>query len=98
MSTLTIDHSNQTNGLQAYATNVGEAGRSLLAALLAVKPAGSAPAANNSSAVVAKPATAHRKVSLVRLYRLAAQSDSVTPALADELRQIAADAEQYKRL
>jgi hypothetical protein len=91
MSTLTIDRrSNHYSGLHAYARNVGEAGRSLLAALLAVKPNDTEPAVAEASAAVAAPATAHRKTSLIRLYQLSVQSDSVSQAVANELRQIAA--------
>jgi hypothetical protein len=90
MSTLTIDRSNQSNGSETYLAKVGEASRTLLAALLAVKPA---PARKNVSAS-AKHAIARKEVSLVRLYCMAVQSDSVAPAVTDQLRQIAASAEQ----
>jgi hypothetical protein len=38
MSTLTIARSPPATALQAYAKNVGQAGRSLVAALLAIEP------------------------------------------------------------
>ncbi|MEN3296190.1 MAG: hypothetical protein V7642_5443 [Burkholderiales bacterium] len=88
MLTSTMGFSSQPNAVHEYAKNVGAAARDFVSALLAIKPA------NEKSAVaVNHRASASDDLSLFRLYRLASLSssyDSVSPALANELRLIAA--------
>lgn len=84
MSTLTINHA-ATIADAGYLHNVGRAARALLAALLTVPHKAAAP-------VKAQVRTEKKEVSIYRLYRMAAQYDSVMPSLAQELRAIAARA------
>jgi hypothetical protein len=86
MLTSSIGFSSQPNALHAYAKNVGAAARGFVAALLAFKPA-----SKHNEPAHATPAG--DEFSLFRLYCLASRSnsyDSVSPALANELRMIAA--------
>jgi hypothetical protein len=92
MSTLTIARSAPATALQAYAKNVGQAGRSLIAALLAIEPHRSAQAAGTAVKAVQTRDKHQSAGSLLRLYGLASQSDSVMPNLAAELRYIASRA------
>jgi hypothetical protein len=92
MSTLTLARPAPTSALQAYAKNVGQAGRSFLAALLAIEPHRSAQAA--AKAVRTRDNKHQSAGSLLRLYGLACQSDSVMPNLAAELRYIASRAQR----
>lgn len=84
MSTLVITPTNTATTDTGYLHNVGRAVRALLAALISV-PHKAAPAP-----APAKVRTADNEVSIYRLYRMAAQYDSVMPNLAQELRAIAA--------
>jgi hypothetical protein len=94
MSTLTIARPASTNALQAYVKNVGQAGRLFLATLLAIEPHRSAHAAGTAVKAV-ETRDKHQSVgSLLRLYGLASQSDSVMPNLAVELRYIASRAQR----
>jgi hypothetical protein len=79
MSTISIVRPTEAGSIttDAYLKNVGQAARSLIDALLAFAPR-----------TLAAERTA-RVSSILRLYRLAAASDSVTPALADELQTMA---------
>lgn len=84
MSTLVITPANTASAGAGYLHNVGRAARALLAALISV-PQTPAPATAKE-----KVRTADQDVSIYRLYRMAAQYDSVMPNLAQELRVIAA--------
>ena len=77
MSTITFPHATALNASDAsYAENVGRAFRSLLAALLAIKPQ--------------QPATPRARLrDQLAVFRLAAQYESLSPNLASELRYIA---------
>jgi len=77
MATLTI--TTQTATGSDYLHNLARAARALLAAVTAVPHRVAAPAQTES-----------RQVSILRLYRIAAQYDCVAPSLAQELRAIAA--------
>lgn len=94
MSTLTIARPIPTNALQTYVKNVGQAGRLLLATLLAIEPHRSAHAAG-IAVKAAETGDKHQSAgSLLRLYGVACQSDSVMPNLAAELRYMASRAQQ----
>lgn len=76
MSTLTFPHSARNEATSTYAQNVGDAFRSLLAALLAVKPA--------------QPASLRSKLrDQLAVFRLAREYETLSPNLAAELRFIA---------
>jgi hypothetical protein len=85
MSGPTLTFSTSQHANMGYARNVGAALRALVAALFAVPV--SAPAVS-STAHVAKAQSTSKKLSLLRLYRMA-DFDSVSPALVKELQQIA---------
>jgi predicted alpha/beta hydrolase family esterase len=92
MLTSTIGFSTQPNAVHAYAKNVGTAARDFVSALLAIKPATEANE-DNQPAHSTQGAPLSDEYSLFRLYCLASRSnsyDSVSPALANELRMIAA--------
>ena len=76
MSSIALPQYSSNDGL-SYGANVGRAFRSLLAALLAVKPAGQA-----------SPAAKLRDQ--LALFRLARDYEALSPNLAAELRFIAA--------
>lgn len=76
MSTITFPQSASRESDSSYAENVGRAFRSLLAALLAVKPQQSA-----------TPRTTLRNQ--LAVFRLARQYEDLSPNLAAELRYIA---------
>jgi hypothetical protein len=89
MLTSSIGFSSQPNALHAYAKNVGAAARDFVAALFAINPANE----DNEPAHATHGASARGEFSLFRLYCLASRSnsyDAVSPALANELRMIAA--------
>lgn len=85
MSTATITVPGQVGGVRAYAVNVGLATRSLLAALLAVKPQPVAAAAANAEAVSVR----SKEKNMASVFRLANEYDAVMPNLASELRLVA---------
>jgi len=88
MSSLVIETS--PNAVGGYLTNVGNAVRSLLAALLAVKPR---QAKVVTAAIETRKETVRAKArNLAQLYRMANQYDSVMPNLAAELRSVASRA------
>lgn len=76
MSTITFHHAARGAADSSYAENVGSAFRSLLAALLAVKPQES----------VSPRAKVRDQLAV---FRLAKQYESLSPNLASELRYIA---------
>ena len=76
MSSIAFDQHSSDNGL-SYGANVGRAFRSLLAALLAVKPSEQA-------------APAKKLRDQLALFRLARDYEALSPNLAAELRFIAA--------
>lgn len=76
MSTITFPHAARNEVASTYAQNVGYALRSLLAALLAVKPA-----------QPASPRSAMRD--RLAVFRLAREYEALSPNLAAELRFIA---------
>ena len=76
MSTITFPHSSRNEAATTYAQNVGHAFRSLLAALLAVKP----------RQPVAARATLRDQLAV---FRLAREYEALSPNLAAELRFIA---------
>jgi hypothetical protein len=94
MSTLTIARPIPTSALHTYVKNVGQAGRLLLATLLAIEPHHSAHAAGTAVKAVESGYKHQSAGSLLRLYGVACQSDSVMPNLAAELRYIASRAQQ----
>ena len=79
MSSPSLNHNPSTTMSHSYAANVGQAARSLFAALLAVdaKPAAVADEAPS------------RRSGRRELYRLARQYEAVEPNLASELRYLA---------
>ena len=76
MSTVTFPHASRNDGALTYAQNVGAAFRSLLAALLAVKPAQPVPQLAKLRDQLA-------------VFRLAREYEALSPNLAAELRSIA---------
>jgi hypothetical protein len=82
MSTLAISHPSQSDVVQTYWKNVGQALVALVAAVFAAKPAA-------TSIAEASTADASATPSLYRLYSLASRFDSVSPSLAQELRFMA---------
>lgn len=91
MLTSTMNLSTTPSAFSIYAKNVGAAARAFVDALFAVKPARRAAASKAADAALGKPAA--DEMSLYRLYCLASRSssyDSVSPALVQELRMIAA--------
>jgi hypothetical protein len=83
MSTLALS---QVSAVRSYASNVGQAGRSLVAALLGM--GGDVSVADNHVAGD----QASQTLSLLRLYSLASPYDSVMPELAQELRYMSSRA------
>ena len=76
MSTITFPHTARNEAASTYAQNVGYALRSLLAALLAVKPA--------------QPVSPRSKMrDQLAVFRLARDYEALSPNLAAELRFIA---------
>ena len=76
MSTITFPHAARSEAAMTYAQNVGHAFRSLLAALLAVKPQ--------------QPASAGATLrDQLAVFRLAREYETFSPNLAAELRFIA---------
>lgn len=76
MSTITFNSAPRAETESSYAKNVGRAFRSLLAALLAVKPS--------------QPATPRAKLrDQMAVFRLAKQYEGLSPNLAAELRYLA---------
>jgi hypothetical protein len=79
MSTITFPHSARNESATTYAQNVGYAFRSLLAALLAVKPA-----------QPQQPASQRSKLrDQLAVFKLARDYEALSPNLAAELRFIA---------
>lgn len=85
MSTVTLNSSSQT--YPSYLDNVSVAARSLIAALLAVKPAA---VQAQKTVAGAKAVSVTRAPSLRELYRLSAGSDSVNMKAVAGLEAIAA--------
>jgi hypothetical protein len=81
MSSAAISTSSQSPVLPAYVSNVGSALRSLIAAILAVKPEQARPVTVKAVQAVA----VTRAPSLRELYRMAGQSDSVNLKVAPQL-------------
>ncbi|HVK96052.1 MAG TPA: hypothetical protein VM571_15150 [Noviherbaspirillum sp.] len=86
MSTAITAPAHSSSGL-SYTQNVKRAAYALLSALLAITP--TARETPNNSTVAACGKRKKDEISLRRLYRLAASSESVMPNLAQELNLIA---------
>jgi hypothetical protein len=84
MATTNFASYDNTSSAGSYADNLGRAARGFLQALLAVQPS-VVPAGRRKAAVL----TRGRTADIRKLYRLAADFDTVSPSLAAELRHIA---------
>jgi hypothetical protein len=90
MSAYTIDQPSYRNAFQLYLKNVNKTARAFAAALLAIKTEGPLRKVKTSGKARAARLQSHQEVSLLRLYRLATQTDSISPNLIQELQMIAA--------
>lgn len=90
MAALTIHHAAHHNTLNTYLHNVGDAGRAFLAALIAFEFAPTTVSKVMEKTEVLADVQSHGQISMLSLYRLASQTDSVRPDLVDEIRLLAA--------
>lgn len=92
MAAISVAHVAHHNTFHTYLENVGKAGRAFLAALIAFEfsPATVAKASEKSAAVADVSVHGQYVPSMLSLYRVASQSDSVRPELVDEMRLLAA--------
>jgi len=88
MSTATLSNPSAFHD-NGYFTNLGRAARTLFSALVSVNPQARGETAVHP-VVKANVRRFEEELSLYRLYRLSGPYDSVSPALVEELRHIAA--------
>lgn len=97
MASITIQHAAHPVSFHTYLNNVGKAGRAFLAALIAFEFAPATVAKVSAKAETLEQEKALGKVSMLGLYRLASQTDSVRPDLLDEIRLLAARESMKRR-
>jgi hypothetical protein len=97
MASITIQHAAHPVSFNTYLHNVGQAGRAFLAALIAFEFAPATAAKVSAKAEISAQDKAPGQTSMLNLYRLASQTDSISPDLLDEIRLLAARESMRRR-